>query len=61
MSEILEIDYNSKLRDILFGNVSKKMLEGYVNFIKNIPHGAVPEATKKNIKIVKTECKQNLI
>lgn len=50
LSEILEIDYNSKLRDILFGTVPKKMLEGYVNFIKNIPHGAVPEATKKNYK-----------
>lgn len=50
LSEILEIDYNIKLRDILFGNVPKKMLEGYVSFIKNIPHGPVPEATKKNYK-----------
>jgi hypothetical protein len=54
LSEILEIDYNTKLRDILFGTIPKKMLEGYVNFIKNIPHGSVPEGTNKNYKNCKT-------
>jgi hypothetical protein len=55
LSEILEINYNTKLRDILFGTISKKMLEGYVDFIKNIPHGCVPEATKKNYKNCKNK------
>jgi len=55
LSEILEIDYNSKLRDILFGNIPKKMLENYVNLIKNIPPGSVPEETKNNYKNCKTK------
>ena len=42
--EILEIDYNNKLRDILFGTVPKKMLEGYVNYIKNI----LPQKNQNN-------------
>ena len=54
--EILEIDYNSKLRDILFGNIPKKMIEGYVNYIKNIPHGSVSESVKQNYK----KCKINM-
>jgi len=56
LSEILEINYDTKLRDILFGTISKKMLEGYVDFIKNIPAGCVSEATKKNYK----DCKNKM-
>jgi len=54
--EILEIDYNSKLRDILFGTIPKKMLEGYFNYIKNIPSGTVPEEIKKKYK----DCKNKM-
>lgn len=53
--EILEINYNSKLRDILFGTISKKMIESYVNYIKNIPHGPVPEEIKINYKKCKNK------
>jgi len=56
LHEILEIDYNSKLRDILFGTIPKKMIEGYVNYIKNIPHGKVSEEIKKKYK----DCKKRM-
>ena len=53
INEILEFDYNEKLRNILFGNIPKKLLEGYVRYIKSIPPGIVSDVIKKNIKIVK--------
>jgi hypothetical protein len=53
--EILEINYSAKLRDILFGTITKDMLEGYVKYIKNIPHGNVPEEIKKNYKTCKNK------
>lgn len=54
--EILEIDYNIKFRDLLFGDIPKKMLEGYVNYIKSIPHGNVSEEIKKKYK----DCKNKM-
>ena len=36
ITEILEINYNKELRDILFGTIPRKVLEGYVNYIKSI-------------------------
>lgn len=55
LCEILEIDYNKKLRDILFGTTPKKMLEGYVKYIKDIPHGEVSEEIKKIYKVCKNK------
>jgi hypothetical protein len=55
LREILEIDYNSKLRDLLFGTITKKILEDYVNFIKNIPYGSVSEEIKKKYKNCKNK------
>lgn len=55
LNTIIEINYNVKLRNILFGTLSKRMLQGYVNFIKNIPHGSVLEPTKKNYKNCKNK------
>lgn len=54
--EIFEIDYNEKLRNILFGTIPKKMLECYVNYIKNIPPGPVSEELKKKYK----DCKNKM-
>jgi hypothetical protein len=55
--EILEIDYSSKLRDLLFGTIPREELEEYVNFIKSIPSGKAPKEIrdeyikrKKNIQ-----------
>jgi len=54
--EILEIDYNEKLKNILFGNIPKSMLHGYVNFIKSINTGPVSNEIKKQYK----DCKQKM-
>ncbi len=61
LSEIIEINYNIKLRDILFGTIPKKIPEGYVNYIKNIPQGNVPEETKKIYKDCKNKMQKNII
>lgn len=50
INEILEFDYNEKLRNILFGNIPKKLLEGYVRYIKSIPPGIVSDVIKKKYK-----------
>lgn len=50
ITEILEINYNKKLRDILFGTISRDVLERYVNFIKSIKPGTVPSDVKKTYK-----------
>lgn len=54
--EILELDYNIKLRNILFGDIPKSVLYGYVNFIKSIQNGAVSD----EIKIQYKDCKQKI-
>ena len=36
LNEIIEINYNIKLRNILFGSIPKKILECYVEYIKFI-------------------------
>ena len=56
ISEIIEIDYNEKLKNILFGNLPKYVLDGYVNFIKSIQNGPVSNEIKKKYKI----CKQKM-
>jgi hypothetical protein len=50
ITEILEINYNKELRDILFGTIPRKVLEGYVNYIKSIEHGPVSPDIKKKYK-----------
>lgn len=54
--EILELDYNEKLRKILFGDIPKAVLYGYVNFIKSIENGVVSDEIKKQYKV----CKQKM-
>jgi hypothetical protein len=44
--EILEIDYNKKLRDILFGSISREEIESYIYFIKSIKKGIVDKEIK---------------
>ena len=44
------------MRDILFGTIPKKLLEGYVNYIKSIPHGNVSDEIKKKYK----DCKNKM-
>ena len=56
LNEIIEINYNIKLRNILFGSIPKKILEGYVEYIKNIPNGNVSEEIKKKYK----DCKNKM-
>lgn len=51
--EIIEIDYNEKLRNILFGSIPKQLIEGYVRHIKSLPSGLVSNENKKQYK----ECK----
>ena len=48
--EIIEIDYNEKLKNILFGSIPKYVLEGYVKYIKSIPSGEVSNEIKKKYK-----------
>jgi len=50
INEILEIDYNEKLKNILFGNIPKKLLEEYVKYIKSIKSGNVSNEIKKMYK-----------
>lgn len=50
ITEILEIDYNENLRKILFGTIPRKVLEGYVNYIKSIEPGEVSKEIKKKYK-----------
>jgi len=50
ITEILEINYNKELRDILFGTLPRKVLEGYVNYIKSIEYGPVLADIKKKYK-----------
>lgn len=55
IEEIIEIDYNDKLKNILFGSIPKSVLEGYVNFIKSIEPGIVSNEIKKKYKDCKIE------
>lgn len=48
--EIIEIDYTKELRDYIFGTISIKELEDYVNLIKSIPPGKCCQEIKKEYK-----------
>ena len=47
ITEIIEVNYTEALRDILFGSVTREILEEYVQQIKNIPNGNVSSECKK--------------
>ena len=47
ITEIIEINYTEELRNILFGTITREILENYVQFIKDIPNGVVTTETKK--------------
>ena len=50
---IYEIDYTRDMHQILFGDCSLEVIQEYVNTIKSIPNGRVPDEIKKNYKIYK--------
>jgi hypothetical protein len=53
--EIIELDYNIKLRNYLFGSINEDILTKYVNVIKMLPHGLVSDETKMLYKKLKNE------
>jgi hypothetical protein len=55
INEIIEIDYNEKLKNILFGSIPRQVIEGYVKYIKSIESGAVSEQIKKKYKDCKVK------
>lgn len=57
--QIMEINYNDKLKHLLFGTIPRCVLSEYVAFIKSIPHGKVTTETKqKYMKMKKDMQKQ---
>lgn len=53
VKEILEINYTIELRNILFGTITRGVLEEYINLIKAIPPGSASEEIKKEYKLKK--------
>ena len=53
--EIIEINYTEELRDILFGTITREILEEYVEQIKQIPTGSVSSECKKEYITCKNE------
>ena len=39
IKEILEVNYSEELKEILFGSITREILESYVQLIKDIPNG----------------------
>ena len=58
INEILEIDYSDEFKDILFGSVTKDVLENYVQFVKNIPFGNACNEIKNTYKKLKKEIQE---
>lgn len=52
--QVMEIDYNEKFHNILFGNISLSEIKDYVDIIKGIPPGKINK-TDKNYLILKKE------
>ena len=54
ITSIIELDYNEKLHNILFGGITLDELNEYVNLVKSIPHGKNTDKTylqlKKNLQ-----------
>jgi hypothetical protein len=58
ISEIIEINYSEEFKNILFGTVTRDVLENYVQIIKTIPNGTVSNETKIMYKKLKNELQQ---
>jgi len=58
INEILEIDYSEELKHILFGSVTKDVLENYVQYVKKIPSRNVTNEMKNSYKKLKKEIQQ---
>jgi len=58
ITKITEFRFTTELRDILFGSITKEILEDYVNYIKTINYGCVPSEIKREYKLKKNELQQ---
>lgn len=58
INEIMEINYNEQMKNILFGDVTRDVLESYVKHVKDIPSGIVSDETKKDYKNKKNEIQE---
>lgn len=58
INEILEINYSEEFKDILFGSVTKDVLENYVQYVKNIPSGNACNEIKNSYKKLKKEIQE---
>jgi hypothetical protein len=58
IKEIMEINYNEQMKNILFGDVTRDVLESYVKHVKDIPSGIVSDETKKDYKNKKNEIQE---
>lgn len=50
IEKIIEVDYNKKMHEKLFGDITQKKLEKYINYIKSIPRGKVPSDISNEYK-----------
>lgn len=55
LNEIIEINYTEELRSILFGSITRDVLENYVAIVKSIPAGAVSNEMKEQYKTAKNQ------
>jgi len=59
IEKIFEINYDQKMRDVLFGSVSRDELASYVSMIKALQHGKISKTTRehfiKNKKDIETK------
>jgi hypothetical protein len=58
IQEIIEINYSNELKNILFGTVTRDVLENYVQMVKKIPIGKVSDENKCIYKKEKKELQQ---
>lgn len=56
--EIIEINYSNELKNILFGTITRDILENYVQMVKKIPSGKVSDEDKRIYKKEKKELQQ---
>jgi hypothetical protein len=58
IKEIKEINYTEELKQILFGSITRDVIEEYVQFVKAIPKGKVSSELKTKYKSLKREMQQ---
>ena len=56
--EIIEINYSNELKKLLFGTITRDVLESYVQLVKHIPSGKVADEHKLVYKKEKKELQQ---